>query len=219
MDRSHEASKPAAGASTRASDNKSGNISHPSEAQDPANCEVCRVFGVPKGKKCEACGTFFTPLGKDSGRSEDYALGPFGNDSATTDVSEDAKDARGHRKVDSKLDSDPIDPESPRSVRDNSGHASQSTSKEFDAFLSAKIYKAAEEPKGKEPSRFSVSSNQTVSFDSLKQAHTQNREEGLRLWAEESIDPEQDEVLRDIGVEPHDFAKDDALKAKIKRGS
>ncbi|KAH4257791.1 hypothetical protein HBH69_042140 [Parastagonospora nodorum] len=216
MDRSHNASKPAAGSSTRANDNKSSNVNRPSEAQNPANCQVCRVFGLPKNKKCDACGTFFTPLGKDSVKSEDYALG---NDSATTNVYEDAKDARGHRKVDSKLDSDPISPESPTSVRDDSGQATQSTSKDGEALLSAKTYQATEEPERNEPSRSVVSSSQTVSFKSLKQAHTQNREEKLRRWAETSTDPEQDEVLKETGIEPHDFARDDALKAKRKRDS
>jgi len=177
------------------------------------------MFGVPKDKKCDACGTFISLPGKDSSRSEDYALGPFGNDSATTDVPEDAKDARGHRKVDSKLDSDPIAPESPTSVRDDSGRATQSTSTEGGALLPAQTYKAAEEPVRAERSRSPVSSNQTVSFESLQRAHTRNREEGLRHWAEQSEDPEQDVALRDTGVEPHDFAKDDALKGKKKRDS
>jgi hypothetical protein len=219
MDRSHNASKPAAGSSTRASNNKASNVNRPSEAQNPANCQVCRVFGIPKDKKCDACGTFFTPLGKDSGRSEDYTFGPFGNNSTTTEVLEDAKDARGHRKVDSKLDSDPISPESPTSVRDDNGQATQSTSKDGEALLPAKTYKAAEEPERNEPSRSAVSSSQTVSFESLKQAHTQNREENLRRWAKTSTDSDQDEVLKETGIEPHDFAKDDALKAKKKRDS
>jgi hypothetical protein len=177
------------------------------------------MFGVPKDKKCDACGTFLSLPGKDSGRTEDYALGPFGNDSATTDVSEDAKDARGHRKVDSKLDSDPVDPESPTSVRDDSGRATQSTSNEGEALLSAQTYRASGETVRAEQSRSSASSSQVVSFESLKRAHTRNREEDLRQWAEQSEDPEQDVALRGTGVEPHDFAKDDALKGKKKRDS